>query len=63
MHVGCEEVLLEFLYIIDLGYGDDGKFAQVRVDEDRLGVGIADDAYAGIALELGESRFELSAEI
>ena len=30
---------------------------------DGLGVGVADDADAGIALELGESRFEFGAEV
>ena len=35
----------------------------VRVDEDGLWVCVADDTNAGIALELGESRFELGAEI
>jgi len=53
----------QFGQVVDLGHGDQGEGAQVRADNQRLGVGVADDPDAQVAAEFGQVRLELGAKI
>ena len=61
--VAVEALLFQLLDIVDFGYCRDGKSTQMRVHHDGLRVGVADDADAGIALELAEVVGEFRPEI
>ena len=55
----------KFIHVIDLGHRSDGKLAEMRVDDDRLCIRVADDTNAAVASKLvhGHLIAELSAEI
>ena len=61
--VAVEALLFQLLDIVDFGYCRDGKSTQMRVHHDGLRVGVADDADAGVALELAEVVGEFRPEI
>ena len=63
VHVLPEQLLFEFGNVDNLGHGDDGKTAEVGIEDDGLRIGVADDADAGVTLELVELVLELGAEI
>ena len=54
VHVGSEQFLFQFLHVHDLGDRDNREFSEVRVDDNRLCIRVADDADAGVTLEFGE---------
>ena len=58
MSAFIEQLLCQFLLILDFCYGDDGKASQMAVHEHGLSIGVADDAYARVALKLVEFRLE-----
>ena len=53
----------QLIEIVDFGHSGDGKLAQMRIDDDGLRVGVADDADADVADELPQLIGELRAEI
>ena len=60
-----EAVVDQLVNVVDFGHRADGELAEVRVDDDGLCVGVADNADAEVALKLIHAHFiaELSAEI
>ena len=60
-----EAVVDQLIHIVDLGHRGDGELAEVRVDDDGLRVGVADDADAVVTRELVDGHLiaELGAEI
>ena len=60
-----EAVVDQLVDVVDFGHRTDGELAQVRVDDDGLRVGVADDADAEVALKLIHAHLiaELGAEI
>lgn len=63
VHVLPEQLLFELGDVDNLGHGDDGKTAEVGIENDGLRIGVADDADAGVALELVQLVFKLRTEI
>jgi hypothetical protein len=53
----------ELLLVVDLANGDDPESAHVGAHNQGLGVGVADHADPETAMEAGQFRFELGAEI
>ena len=58
MHATIEQLLSYLVLIVDLRHRHNGVTPQVRVDEDGLRVGIADDADTLIARKRVELVFE-----
>ena len=58
-----EELFFEVGQIVDLCHGDDGKFAEVATEYDRLCIGIADDTDTRIARKGRQIGFEFGSEI
>ena len=44
MHVFGKQLVGEFLLVVDAGDRDNGEFAQMRIENNRLRVGVADDS-------------------
>ena len=63
MHIRFQQILFQFLDVIDLGNRHDGELTEVGVDDDRLRIRIADDTDPGISHKLVESRLELRTKI
>ncbi len=63
MHVAVQKLTLEFVDIADFRNSHNRETPQMAVDYDRLGVGVADYAYAGATGELIQISLELGAEI
>ena len=57
-----ERFCRQFVQIANLAHGRECKTAEVGVEEQRLSVGVGDDAYAGVAKELGQFGLHLHAE-
>ena len=58
-----EHLLFEPVDIVDARHGDDGEFAQVAVDNNRLCVSVTDHADAACPGKFVELVFELCTEI
>ena len=60
-----QAVVDQLVHIVDLGHRGDGKLAKVRVDDDRLSIGVADDGDTVVADEFVLTHLvaELGAEI
>ena len=59
VHVLCQQFGRELFDVVYLCHGHDGKPPQVRVDDQRLGVGVADHADAGrAAVEARQRAFK-----
>ena len=58
-----EEAFFDFGYVVDAGNGDDSELSEVGVDDDGLCVGVGDDAYAALALEVGKVSLEFGPEV
>ena len=64
VHVFLKQLFGDFLKICNLCYGADCEASEVRVDDERLCVSVADYAYTRCAtFEPVECRFELCPEI
>ena len=64
MHVLVEQLLRQFVEVLDFRHGHDGKAPEMGIDDEGLGIGVANHADAGgAALETAERRLEFSAEI
>ena len=60
----AEELGCQRIDIVDFGHRDDGKAPQVGVNDERLRIGVADDADArGASLETAERALELGTEV
>ena len=44
-----KQLMLKLDDIVDAGHGDDGKFAETAVDDNRLCVGVGNDSYPAVA--------------
>ena len=58
-----DEVLRQFLEVVDLGHGYEGKASQVAVGKHRLGIGVADHAYSGVSVKLIEFVLKARPEV
>ncbi len=58
-----QKLFLELLNVVDLCYRDNGKFPEMRVDDDWLGIIVADHPDAVVASKLLKLILELCAEI
>ena len=55
-----------FRYLSDVGYLRDRRYSiasQMRIDDNRLRIGVADDAYSRVTAEVFEFILELTAEV
>ena len=58
-----DEVLRQFLEVVDLGHGYEGKASQVAVGKHGLGIGVADHAYSGVSVKLIEFVLKARPEV
>ena len=63
MHLLGQQFLGDFLLVVDLRYSNHGIPAQMRIDDNRLRVGIADNTQSLVAVEGVQFVLELRAEI
>ena len=63
MHALGQQLMGDFGHVVDLGHGDHGKAPQVRVDDDGLGIGVADHTNTLASMKLIELVFKLRTEI
>ena len=63
MHIRSQQVTLQFRNILNLGYCNNGKFTQMRIDYYRLRICITNNTYTRVTFKLREFQFKLCAEI
>ena len=63
MHIRLEQVLFQFIDVINLGNRHDSELTEMGVDNNRLRIGITDDTDACISHKLIESRLKLCTKI
>ena len=63
VHVLTEKFFFQFLDIDYFSDCDNGEAPEVRIDDDRLCVCVANDADAGVSFEFVEFSFKLGSEI
>ena len=63
MHVLTEKFFFQFLDIDYFSDCDNGEAPEVRIDDDRLCVCVANDADAGVSFKFVQFSFKLGSEI
>ena len=63
VHTLCQQLIGNLAQVVDLRHRHNGIAPQVRVDDDGLRVGVADDAQALMSAEIAQFILELRAEV